>query len=98
MEELCQVFPFVSQIVLNNVDDQSLVNCKISAKVLNEFLEDEKLISIRIIRKYEKNFKLFSDSWKKVIQNAPREIVKELATANGIFFKFHPSRWEILNP
>ena len=87
MEDLCQIFPLVSQIVLNNLDDQSLANCKIANRELKDFLEDEKLLSIRIIRKYEKNFEFFSDSWKKAIHNAPREIIKELATAVQDFFK-----------
>ena len=73
MEDLCQIFPLVSQIVLNNLDDQSLANCKIASRELKEFLEDEKLLSIRIIKKYQKNLELFSDSWKKAIQNTPRD-------------------------
>ena len=93
MEDLCQIFPLVSQIVLNNLDDQSLANCKIANRGLKEFLEDEKLLSIRIIKKHEKNLELFSDSWKKTIHNAPREIVKELATAIKEFFKVRQSRY-----
>ena len=54
MEDLCQIVPLLSQIVLNNLDDQSLANCKIANRELKEFLEDEKLLSIRIIKKYEK--------------------------------------------
>ena len=90
MEDLCQIFPLVSQIVFNNLDDQSLANCKIANRELKEFLEDEKLLSIRIIKKYEKNLEFFSDSWKKAIHNAPKEIVKELATAVQEFFKIRP--------
>ena len=41
MEDLCQIFPLVSQIVLNNLDDQSLTNCKASTRRLKESLEDE---------------------------------------------------------
>ena len=87
MEDLCQIFPLMSKIVFNNLDDQSLANLKIASRKLNEFLKDEKLLSIRIIKKYRKNFEFFSDSWKKAIQNTPKEIVKELATAVQNFFK-----------
>ena len=87
MEDLCQIFPLVSQIVLNNLDDQSLANCKKANRDLKEYLEDEKLLSIRIIKKYKKNFEFFSDSWKKAIHNTPSVIVKELATAVQEFFK-----------
>ena len=94
MEDLCQIFPLVSQIVLNNLDDQSLANCKIANRQLKEFLEDEKLLSIRIIKKYGKNLEYFSDSWKNIIHNTPREIVKELAIAIQEFFKVCQSRYE----
>ena len=87
MEDLCQIFPLVSQIVLNNLDDQSLANCKIASKALKEFLENEKFFSIRIIKKYKKNFELFLNSWKKVIHNTPKEVVKEFAGAIQKFFK-----------
>ena len=94
MEDLCLTVPLVSQIIFNNLDDESLANSKISTRKLKEFLEDEKLISIRILRKCEENFEGFSESWKKVIHNAPREIVKELAAAVQEFFKKRQSRYE----
>ena len=86
MDDLCERFPLVAKMVLNNLDDQSLTNCKIVNRKLNNFIENERFYWIRILKKYVLNFVSFSDSWRKVIKKAPIEIVKELAIASQEFF------------
>ena len=51
MERLCAIFPVVSGIILNNLDDQSWTNLKVASKDLNYLLDKEKCIPLRKIKK-----------------------------------------------
>ena len=62
-------------MVFENLDDESLVKVKESSKEINNHLQNERFYWIRIIRKHGEYFKEFADSWKKVIDKTPVEIV-----------------------
>ena len=86
MEDLSTRFPSLIPIILENVDNQSLVNFKDTSRDLRDFVEGERFYWIRIIEKYKGNFEEFSKCWKKVIERTPREIVKRIALAVEHFF------------
>ena len=77
----CKRFPFVSKIILNNLENQSLARSKEINRRLNKFLENERFYWIRILMKYKRNFEGFEKSWNHVIENAPIAILKQLALA-----------------
>ena len=94
MEDLCERFPLVAELILDKLDDQSLVNCKESSRELREFLDNEKLLFLRIIRKQNINFVEFHEAWKKILDRAQVEFVKQLAIGTKNFFNIDPSRQE----
>lgn len=80
-------FPVISQIILNNVDDESLTNFKISSRENSNFLDNERFYWIRNIKKYSETFKEFQESWNKVIKKTPVGFLKNLAIDVHSFFK-----------
>ena len=87
MERLCAIFPVVSGIILNNLDDQSWTNLKVASKDLNYLLDKEKCIPLRKIKKYIRDVDFCSESWNKAVKRTHVDNVKILATAVEEFFK-----------
>ena len=73
-------------MILENVDDQSLVTFKETSREMFDFINDERFYWLRILRKYNGSFVEFSKSWRMVIQKNPVEIVREIAVAVEKFF------------
>ena len=87
MENLCKRFPHLAAQVFDQVDDQSLNNCKeINRRVL-EHLDNERFFWIRIIKKYQARLKDFPKFWKPVIFKIPVEKVKQIAIAVSEIFQ-----------
>ena len=91
MENLCIRFPVASEMVLKNLDDQSLKRGKLAGRGMAEFLENEKFYWIRIIKKYIANFEGHEESWREVVNKTPLDIIKQLAIAVQQFFKLKHS-------
>ena len=87
MEQLCGIFPVVSGIILNNLDDQSLTNLKVVSKDLNYLLDKEKCIPLRKIKNNIRDVDYCSESWNKAIKRTHIDNVKILATAVEEFFR-----------
>ena len=81
-------------MILNNVDDRSLINFKETSRDNDEMLKNERICWIRIMKKYNGNFQEFHESWLNVINKSPVEIVKELALAVYQFFMARETRSE----
>ena len=94
MEELGRRFPLISQIILNNVDDNSLANFRKASRENSNFLENERFYWIRNIKKYSTNYEEFQDSWKKVVCKTPVEFLKNLAFDVHSFFKGVSTRYD----
>ena len=82
MDLVISRFPHIGKNILNNLDNESLVNCKEVGRALSNFLEEEKIVWIRGIRNYTNQFqnKKFRESWRLVIQKTNSELIKQLAT------------------
>ena len=89
MEELCKIFPLLSKMVLEDLDDESLTKVQESSKEIYNHHRNERFYWIRIIKKHNRNFNEFADPWRKVIEKTPVEIVKELAMTIRRIFQFH---------
>ena len=92
MENLCQRFPHVAKIILNGLDDQSLMQCMEANRKVDYFLSNNRIYWIRVLANYNTNFIQFRDSWRRNIHRVPVVKIKELAIATQDFFKHHPSR------
>ena len=87
METICKRFPHLAERIFDQVDDQSLDNCKEISVEVQEYLDNERFFWIRIIKKYQEKLKDFPKLWKPVIVKTPTEIVKQIAIAVSRFFQ-----------
>ena len=71
-------FGVAGAMILDNLDDQSLVRSKAASKEIAEFLENEKFYWMRIIIKNKDKFQGYEESWKEVINKIPVNRIKEL--------------------
>ena len=74
-------------MVLEKLDNQSLSKSKEASREIAFFLNNERFYWIQIIKNYVKHFEGHEESWREVINKAPINILKEIATAAQKFFK-----------
>ena len=86
MEVLCVRIPLVAGMILKNLDNQSLMIYKESSRRIHQYLTEEKLVSIRIVKEYKKSFVQCQNVWEKVLKKASVETVKEFANLVQDFF------------
>ena len=91
-------FPHFSESIFNNLDNQSLINCKEASRKLSDFLESERFFWIRMLRNYSKHYHTFQDSWKMAINRTSIEIVKHLAVATKTSAWINPRTRFQFNP
>jgi len=97
MEKFLSKFPGVAQRIFNQLDDQHLTKCKEVGRFLSKFLEEDKLLWTRMIKKYGANHVEFKEAWKQVVEKVPVAIVKELAIATEQFYTFKSVRLQHQN-
>ena len=88
MEVLLKRFPLACKKIFINLDDQTLVRSKEASRGLFEFLQNNKLFWIRIMRKYKRNFEGLEESWNQVIKKTPLKFVKQLAVKTEESFEY----------
>ena len=84
MEEICLRFPTVSILIFRNLDNRSLVTCRLVNKQWMGFIDNTKTIWIRMIYKCiaTENSNVVNqheDEWTKVFKKTPVRIIKEMA-------------------
>ena len=90
MENILARFPHLGKLVLNNMDNQSLINFKEASRDVSEFMENERFFWIRILKRYGKNLVKFEESWKEATKKTPLEKVKQLVLTVKTFFQAYP--------
>ena len=90
MEEFLLRFPGIGREIFNQLDNKNLTKCKEVSRSNCKFLEENKLLWKRMIKKYDANNVEFKDSWKLVTEKVPTQIVKELALAVEQFYTLRP--------
>ena len=93
MEDFCERFPCVSEKIFNSLEDQSLATCNESSRNLNSLLNDERILWIRIIKKYISSIQDFPMTWGRFLYKTPLEIVRKLAKTVVKFFKSNEKFW-----
>ena len=76
---------------MKNLDDQCLIRSKEASRRIANHLEKERLVSIRIIKTYNKCFEGFEESWTQAMFKIPIDIAQELGIAVEKFFKKQPT-------
>ena len=105
MEESPSLFT-LPEMILKNFDNQSLTKCLAlcwlskERKKLTKSLKlrtrqgTQRLLWVEIIQKYVGNIEKFPETWEKVIDKAPIEMLEKLALSVHEFFTFRQSRNE----
>ena len=96
MEDLCQRIPRVSAKIFGLVENQTLIKCKESSRVIYNLMENERFFWIRIILGNQGSLQ---DSWKKIVDKTPLSIIKELAVSiqqflNMVCYENHGQIWK----
>ena len=87
MENFTLRFPLMTQKLLEQLDNESLVKSREISRIWKTSLDNNKCMWIRIIKQYVRQDGKFKNSWNAVLTKIPFEIVKELALAVKVFFK-----------
>ena len=93
MEHHAFRFPHLASNIFDQLDNQSLVNCKEASRKLDNFFGNEKFFWLRIIHKYRGNFVEFKATWNKTLKKSPAILVKELTLATHNFFEKYSHRF-----
>ena len=91
MEIIFQRFPSLGKSVLNLLDDKSLVQSRKVSRRWKNFIDQDKTIWIRKIKKQVGNFEKDPD-WQKSVSKIPTATVRELFNAVCQFYDEDPSR------
>ena len=86
MESIFLKIPDLGEKILKELDNQSLVQSKEVQRSWNNFINEEKVLWIRIIQKCISDVDIYSIAWRKVLTKAPIEFVIHVALATQ---KYH---------
>ena len=79
MENIFQRFPHLGEAILSNLDNEYLVSCNGINQDWQNFIGQQKLSWIRMIKKYVGSSHNLPDSWLKFLPKTPINIVKAIA-------------------
>ena len=80
-------FPSIAKDIFKELDNKSLIKCRKLSVPVQNFIDNEKIIWIRRMQKYNEKMEEFFDQWKRAIRNSPVDNVKELSKAMFQFFE-----------
>ena len=80
-------FPHLSEAIFNQLDNETLADCRTINTIWLNFIDRERFIWIRMIENLIGHISKFQDNWKKVLAKTPQKIIKELAVAVQEFYR-----------
>ena len=86
IENLMFRFPHLSVTIFDNLNNQSLADCKLLSKDLNIYLSEQKFHQIRIITETVKKFQELRQPWINVFKKANTETIMQLGCAVSQFY------------
>ena len=98
MDEIMIRFPVLFQAILKELDNKSMKKCRKVNKEWQNFIDNERFLLFRKIQKYHSSMEEFYEQWKKVTQNASKEIIRELSVAVHNFFEDTPIYYSLGSP
>ena len=78
-------FPHLSESIFDQLDNQSLTNCKIVSKIWSIYIGEQKFYGLRIIKETVQKFHRLSKPWFEVFKKANTENIMELRNCLDIF-------------
>ena len=81
MDVLFSRFPHLSEKIFDGIDDASIEECKLVSKSWKSYLDHNKHIKIRLIRKNVDLFDQVEETWKEVFKKSNSDIIEELFCA-----------------
>ena len=102
MEEILLRFPHIGDQVFKQLDNEDLTKCRKISPSWNEFIDNQKLPWIRMMKKYlcelEFNKKILEE-WQKFIKSYNVTTIQQIAIKVERFFKDNPDEeYPILDP
>ena len=102
MEEVLVRFPHIGDQVFKQLDNEDLIKCRKISPSWNEFINNQKLPWIRMIKKYllelEFNKKILEE-WQKFVKSHNVATLQKIAIKVEHFFKDNPDEeFPILDP
>ena len=94
MDELLSRFPDIAEDIFESLDDEKIVQCKESSRLLMSFIDEDTKFWKRIIRKYLDNQYEPDKSWESLMdtkQTRP-EMVRELGRAVQDYLNRHEDK------
>ena len=83
MEDLCLRYPHIFEMIISNLNNQTLANCRSVSNQFSVSIENGKILWIRIIQKQisriQSKYQKLNRAWKIIIDKAPSKVIKELA-------------------
>ena len=79
MENIFRRFPDMGEAILSHINDKSLVLCKKVDGTWKNFIDEQKIIWIRMIEKHIGKSNTFPNDWKNVLHKTSVQMVSELA-------------------
>ena len=86
IDETFRRFPHLSQNIFNNLDNNSLTNCREVCRTWKSSIDCEKFACLRRIQKYRRRLEPL-DQWNEVIKKTPVEEIKQLCQIVEHLFK-----------
>ena len=80
-------FPHLVTDIFKELDDQTLATCRNVSRLFCDYLDNEKILWVRIIQSYRNYTGSSYPDWNKVLKNTSVEFVKELSVATQNFYK-----------
>ena len=91
MEEVFLRFPHLIVDISNNLDNESLVQCKVVSKIWSHYLDQQKFLEIRKIETKIQQFHTVGDDWKIFFNKATLKILKDFWSAINKFYCLDPT-------
>ena len=83
--------PHIFEKIFDELDNNSLTKCRKVSEAWRSFLENEKFVCLRRIKKYGANMVDFRNQWNRVIKKSPQQEIIELSGAVEFFFSLSSS-------
>ena len=87
MEDLCKRVPLISKIIIEELDNHSLVNFKDASREITKELRNTRYFWIRVLRTYSCCNGDFKKFWAKIVEKTPPEFVKDIVMLIDRFSK-----------
>ena len=79
INEICERYPLVGEIIFTYLDDQSLKQSREVCTTWSTFLDSKPFYWIRMMKNYNECQEEFSDEWKRFFNKLPVETAKKMA-------------------